>query len=212
MRIPCTAHGHVATFDLTDKNFFVGFLFRTWPPLVLPLPRKCPGDKSPAVPIGAPRAPPHSNLHTLSYVSPFSSKTTPHPLQAPQNSQPGDPFYDHEKTARICARFTTHLFACPENPPSSGTSVSPIHGKLHRLCSPPHTTSFCCHLCCSCPLLKARFPTARGLSEHRLFISAFMIASEVICDDTYSWTVVVQATFTLREINQMQREMCGYLD
>jgi len=39
-----------------------------------------------------------------------------------------------------------------------------------------------------------------------------MIASEVICDDTYSWTVVVQATFTLREINQMQREMCGYLD
>ncbi|KZP29093.1 hypothetical protein FIBSPDRAFT_992030, partial [Athelia psychrophila] len=34
--------------------------------------------------------------------------------------------------------------------------------------------------------LKARFPTARGSSGHRLFISAFMLASKVICDDTYS--------------------------
>ena len=34
--------------------------------------------------------------------------------------------------------------------------------------------------------LKARFPTAQGSSGHRLFISAFMIASKVICDDTYS--------------------------
>lgn len=34
--------------------------------------------------------------------------------------------------------------------------------------------------------LKARFPMACGLSGHHLFISAFMIASMVICDDTYS--------------------------
>ena len=41
--------------------------------------------------------------------------------------------------------------------------------------------------------LKARFPTAQGSSGHRLFISAFMIASKVICDDTYSnksWSIV----------------------
>ncbi|KAJ7793036.1 hypothetical protein B0H14DRAFT_2393895, partial [Mycena olivaceomarginata] len=63
--------------------------------------------------------------------------------------------------------------------------------------------------------LKARFPTARGSSCHYLFISAFMIVSKVICDDTYSnklWSIVVQGMFTLREINQMEREMCNYLD
>jgi hypothetical protein len=63
--------------------------------------------------------------------------------------------------------------------------------------------------------LKARFPTARGSSGHRLFISAFMIASKVICDDTYSnksWSIVGQGMFQLREINQMEREMCQYLD
>jgi hypothetical protein len=42
-----------------------------------------------------------------------------------------------------------------------------------------------------------------------------MIASKVICDDTYSnksWSIVAQGMFTLREINQMEREMCNYLD
>ncbi|KAF6760398.1 hypothetical protein DFP72DRAFT_757134, partial [Ephemerocybe angulata] len=59
------------------------------------------------------------------------------------------------------------------------------------------------------------FPTARGSSGHRLFISAFMIASKVICDDTYSnksWGIVAQGMFSLREVNQMEREMCNYLD
>ena len=63
--------------------------------------------------------------------------------------------------------------------------------------------------------LKARFPAARGSSGHRLFISAFMIASKVICDDTYSnksWSIVGQGMFALREINQMEREMCSYLE
>ena len=41
--------------------------------------------------------------------------------------------------------------------------------------------------------LKAQFPAARGSSGHRLFISTFMLASKVICDDTYSnklWSIV----------------------
>jgi hypothetical protein len=41
--------------------------------------------------------------------------------------------------------------------------------------------------------LKARSPAARGSSGHRLFISAFMLSSKVICDDTYSnksWLIV----------------------
>lgn len=42
-----------------------------------------------------------------------------------------------------------------------------------------------------------------------------MIASKVICDDTYSnqsWCIVGQKMFQLKEINQMEREMCGYLE
>jgi len=42
-----------------------------------------------------------------------------------------------------------------------------------------------------------------------------MIASKVVCDDTYSnksWCVVGQAMFSLKEVNQMEREMCGYLE
>ena len=63
--------------------------------------------------------------------------------------------------------------------------------------------------------LKARFPAAKGSSGHRLFISAFMLASKIICDDTCSnksWCIVGQGMFVLREINQMEREMCSYLE
>jgi len=62
--------------------------------------------------------------------------------------------------------------------------------------------------------LKARFPSAKGSSGHRLFISASMIASKIICDDIYSnksWCIVGQGMFALWEINQMEREMCSYL-
>ena len=63
--------------------------------------------------------------------------------------------------------------------------------------------------------LKAQFPSAWGSSGHRLFVSAFMLASKVICDDTYSnksWSIVAQGMFQLREINQMEREMYQYLE
>ncbi|OJT02149.1 hypothetical protein TRAPUB_7392 [Trametes pubescens] len=43
-----------------------------------------------------------------------------------------------------------------------------------------------------------------------------MIASKVICDDTYSnksWSIVGKGMFALREIiNQMEREMRSYLE
>jgi hypothetical protein len=65
--------------------------------------------------------------------------------------------------------------------------------------------------------LDARFPTARGSSghTHRQFISTFMFGNKVTCDDTYwntSWSIEVQGMFTLREINQMKREMGSYLE
>ena len=61
----------------------------------------------------------------------------------------------------------------------------------------------------------ARFPSARGSSGHQLFISAFIISSKVMCDDTYSnksWSVVAHGMFNLQEINQMEREICNYLE
>ena len=42
-----------------------------------------------------------------------------------------------------------------------------------------------------------------------------MIASKIICDDTYSnesWCIVDQGIFALRETNEMEREMCSYLE
>jgi hypothetical protein len=55
---------------------------------------------------------------------------------------------------------------------------------------------------------------AYALHRTRLFIAAFIIASKVICDDTYSnhsWCIVAQKMFDLKEINQMEREICAYL-
>lgn len=48
-----------------------------------------------------------------------------------------------------------------------------------------------------------------------LFTSTFTMAFKVICDDTYSngsWCIVDQGMFALREINQMEWEMCSYLE
>ncbi|KAH9944766.1 hypothetical protein B0H21DRAFT_745724 [Amylocystis lapponica] len=155
------------------------------------------------------------------HPSPFrrASKVATRPAPPAQHSMP-DPYYGHEDTARLCARFVTHLFACPDLPPLSTThppTPSPplalfIAYALHRTRLHSSVTFAALYLL---QRLKARFPAARGSSGHRLFISAFMIASKVICDDTYSnksWSIVGQGMFALREINQMEREMCSYLE
>ncbi|KAF8583829.1 hypothetical protein K439DRAFT_1347551 [Ramaria rubella] len=137
-----------------------------------------------------------------------------------QPPPPTDPYYGHTDTAHLCQRFIQALFACPNRPPPSTTSPSSptptlavfVAYSLHRTRLHPSVTFTALFLLSR---LKSRFPAARGSSGHRLFISAFMIASKVVCDDTYSnksWTVVGQGMFSLREINQMEREMCGYLE
>ncbi|KAG1824326.1 uncharacterized protein BJ212DRAFT_1319395 [Suillus subaureus] len=138
----------------------------------------------------------------------------------PQSTQPttrhSDPFYGHEQVSRLCARFITHLFACPEYPPSSSNSqVKLPHFIAYALHRTKLHSSVTFAALVLLQRLKARFPTARGSSGHRLFVSAFMLASKVICDDTYSnksWSIVAQGMFQLREINQMEREMCQYLE
>ena len=68
------------------------------------------------------------------------------------------------------------------------------------------------------PQLKAHFPTARGSSGHRLFVSAFMLASKGSIGDDRHYSnksrssIVAQGMFQLREINRMEKEMCQYLE
>lgn len=151
---------------------------------------------------------------TLTRHSAFPAGTATHT----ELEQP-DPYYGHEEVARTCTHFVMHLFACPEVPPTSanpGSSSPPlplfIAYALHRTRLHHSVTFAALYLLLR---FKSRFPAARGSSGHRLFISAFMLASKVICEDTYSnksWSIVAQSMFALREINQMEREMCSYLE
>lgn len=118
----------------------------------------------------------------------------------------------------LCARFITSLFQCP-NIPTATAPGAPTPTLAHFVAYALHRTRLPSIVTFAALLLlqrlKIRFPAARGSSGHRLFISAFMIASKVICDDTYSnqsWGIVAQKMFALKEINQMEREMCGYLE
>ncbi|QRV98145.1 Cyclin, N-terminal domain [Ceratobasidium sp. AG-Ba] len=159
-----------------------------------------------------------STAHYQSRSPRRATKAAAHGTTQAKYSSTPDQFYGHEDTAKMCARFITHLFSCPDVPPATSSSaVTPslahfVAYALHRTRLHSSVT-FCALYLLS--RLKNRFPAARGSSGHRLYISAFMIASKVICDDTYSnksWCVVGQGMFTLREINQMEREMCGYLE
>jgi hypothetical protein len=98
---------------------------------------------------------------------------------------------------------------------------SPVLRTLHNLphCMPIESTLpfYCLHFpsvtFTSLQRPKARFPTACS-SGCRLFISAFVIASKGICNDTYLnelWSIIRQGMFQLREINQMEGEMCLYI-
>ena len=101
-------------------------------------------------------------------------------------------------------------------PPSASAQPPPtlamfIAYALHRTRLHPSITFAALYLL---QRLKTRFVAARGSSGHRLFILAFMITSKVICNDTYSnksWCIVGQGMFAL-QINQMEREMCSYLE
>ncbi|ORY33962.1 hypothetical protein BCR39DRAFT_577668 [Naematelia encephala] len=146
-----------------------------------------------------------------------ASATASAPSSRPP-TRPSDPYYGHEETAVLCARFITSLFQCP-NIPAATAPGAPTPTLAHFIAYALHRTRLPSIVTFAALLLlqrlKTRFPAARGSSGHRLFISAFMIASKVICDDTYSnqsWGIVAQKMFALKEINQMEREMCGYLE
>ncbi|TEB24062.1 hypothetical protein FA13DRAFT_1594310, partial [Coprinellus micaceus] len=122
-------------------------------------------------------------------------------------------FYGHEPIATTCSRFIMHLFACPEYHPSeppvklSHFIASIIHrGNIHP--SVPYTALIFLQR------LKSRFPDIRGSSGHRLILSALILASKFMCDNSYtnkSWGSIAHGMFTVVDINQMEKEMCSYL-
>ncbi|KAF5332303.1 hypothetical protein D9611_008068 [Ephemerocybe angulata] len=125
-------------------------------------------------------------------------------------------FSELEDRARLCARLITHVFSCPEQH-SVGRRRLPILPRfianIFRKTDLHASVSFVALIFLM--RLKARFPASRGKSGHRLFASAIMLAAKTLHDATYSnksWRTVVGGFFSLRELNQMEREMCKFLD
>ncbi|CDU22343.1 uncharacterized protein SPSC_00973 [Sporisorium scitamineum] len=158
-------------------------------------------------------------------VSASSSKpSSSSSSRSAQRSEQQDRFYGYRETSELCERFILYLFACPLDSASASASLPATQNgtpaprlsefiayALYRTRLPEAVTFQALYLLLR---LKIRFPAARGSSGHRLFISALMIASKSSCDDTYSnksWAIVGQGLFSLREINQMERELFGYL-
>ena len=117
-------------------------------------------------------------------------------------------------TIKMYARYVNKLFRYPDQPPpsSSPTLAHFIAYAPHRMRLTFSVTFAALYLW---QRLKTWFIAARSSPGHRLFISAFMIGSKVICDDTYSnksWCIVSQGMFALQEINRMEHEMCSYLE
>lgn len=62
--------------------------------------------------------------------------------------------------------------------------------------------------------LKSSVRRTRGSTGERLFITALMVAWKVISDDVYSnksWAAISRGLFTIKEINRMERDLCGFL-
>ncbi|KAF6756130.1 hypothetical protein DFP72DRAFT_754464, partial [Ephemerocybe angulata] len=125
-------------------------------------------------------------------------------------------FYSFERAGLLCSRFITHLFFCPHEHPTirrEDATLPRFIAHVIRRSSLHRSVTFFALLLIN--RLKMRYPSCRGSSGHRLFIAAMMIASKVLHDETYansSWAVVTRGFFTLREINQMEREMCRFLE
>lgn len=134
-----------------------------------------------------------------------------------------DRFYGHRVYSECAERYIMSLFACPHDSVAATQEAAQNTSKdvprlayfiayaLYRT-RLPVVVSY--HALIILKRLKERYPAARGSSGHRLFIAAYMLASKMVCDDSYnnkSWTIVCQGLLSLREVNQMERELLGYL-
>lgn len=135
-----------------------------------------------------------------------------------------DRYYGHRQISEAIERMIMALFSCTQDSmapaveyPKSQTEHAPrlsyfVAYALYRTRLPMAVVYFALLLL---KRLKTQYPVARGSSGHRLFISSFMLACKMLCDDAYnnkSWVIVSQNLFSLHEVNQMERELFMYLD
>ncbi|KAJ7093616.1 hypothetical protein C8R43DRAFT_908097, partial [Mycena crocata] len=130
-------------------------------------------------------------------------------------STPFRPFFGREYISVLCSWFITKTFGCRFDSRLEGDRPAP------RL---PYFVAYVLHhsdledivLYAALVLLerlKVQFPDFRSTGR-RLFLSAYMVASKILCDaslSTASWRILTRRLFANREINQMEGELCGYL-
>ncbi|KAH7070886.1 hypothetical protein BKA62DRAFT_773813 [Auriculariales sp. MPI-PUGE-AT-0066] len=150
-------------------------------------------------------------------------KTASRPLL--KNTQDFDPYYGQKNLAETCAACVSTLFS-PAPLAAGSTVAAPGEKAAASPMQLSHFVAYILHrtrLPTSVPFtalyylqqLKTLHPLATGSSCHRLFFAAYMIAAKFHCDDTYtleSWGIVSRAMFSHKEINQMERELCRYLN
>ena len=142
----------------------------------------------------------------------------PQQYKSPVAASKPDPYYRHENTAHLCTQFIMNLFACSKYPSTpQGLSTKLTYSTTYILHRTKLHSSVIFMALILLQHLKVCFPTAHSSSDHCLFFSAFMFMfiSKVICDNTYSinpWSIVGQGMFQLHKINQMEHEMCQYLN
>ncbi|KAM0755411.1 hypothetical protein T439DRAFT_320104 [Meredithblackwellia eburnea MCA 4105] len=146
-----------------------------------------------------------------------------------------DPYQAYQDTAQLCVHVITTLFTPTPTPPppppaNVGLDTPPHSPTIASKNSPPQLAEFIAYALYRTRLppsiihqallllhrLKSRYPSARGTSTspHRLFLSSLMLSSKISMDDTYSnksWQIVGQGLFSLREVNQMERELFAFL-
>lgn len=146
------------------------------------------------------------------------------PSAAAKQAVRDDKFYGHRLMAEVTERMLMAFFSCTHDSMAATADAHSVSSSraprlahfvayaFYRTRLPMMVLYYALLLL---KRLKTRYPVARGSSGHRLFIAAFMLASKMLCDDSYnnkSWTIVGQGLFSLAEINQMERELLNYLD
>jgi hypothetical protein len=131
-----------------------------------------------------------------------------------------DPYYGQKSTARTAANFVFHLFNCPDKQSPEDISVSLPYVRLDIfiafiLCKTGMDESVHYATLYLLRRMKSLYPASMGTCGQRLYLAAYMISAKFLCDDVYTnriWTKFTQGMFELRVVNQMEREMCAYLD
>ncbi|KAJ7739519.1 hypothetical protein B0H16DRAFT_1235762, partial [Mycena metata] len=126
-----------------------------------------------------------------------------------------DYFFGRGDVAGTTSRFITHLFDCSLFPPQTARMnfYLPCFIAFIMHCANLHESVLFVALQLILRL-RQRFPTDKGISGHRLFITAYMVSSKLLCDDCYpnkSWHEVSRGMYAVYEINKMERDFCRHL-